>query len=257
MNTTDLEITPETPGQPARITRRSFVKRTGATVIVTVLALHAFRSEALAAPQEGYWYDQKLDVPDPAPSSTDAKALYKEVSKPTPPATLVKENGTHRIDSIKIYTGNPPASGTGVQYPASFDFYDTSLGKLVVANPAIVIFTAVVRVSEYNVKEMQWVSDPDVGASRMILKAQVNKNDKKQTILPHTIEGIPTGELDGSNGRITIEMSQISGSLGVKVKVTFPSATAGALESTDTTYNIVATPIEINKATKVGTVPTP
>ena len=49
MKTTDLEIMSDPLSQPTRITRRSFVKRTGATVIVTVLALHAFRNEAMAA----------------------------------------------------------------------------------------------------------------------------------------------------------------------------------------------------------------
>ena len=50
MKATDLEILPENSGQPARITRRTFVKRTSSTVIVTVLALNAFRNEARAWP---------------------------------------------------------------------------------------------------------------------------------------------------------------------------------------------------------------
>lgn len=43
MNTTDRQP------QPARITRRTFVKRTGSTAIVSILALYAFRNEAFAA----------------------------------------------------------------------------------------------------------------------------------------------------------------------------------------------------------------
>lgn len=49
MNDTHLEIAVTALEKPIRITRRSFIKRTSTTVIVTALALHAFRSEALAA----------------------------------------------------------------------------------------------------------------------------------------------------------------------------------------------------------------
>lgn len=42
------------PQKHAGITRRSFIKRTSATVVVTVLALHAFRSEVYAQEAGGY-----------------------------------------------------------------------------------------------------------------------------------------------------------------------------------------------------------
>jgi hypothetical protein len=50
----DTENIPGT-NEPSRtgITRRTFVKRTTATVLVTALALHAFRNEALAAEEGG------------------------------------------------------------------------------------------------------------------------------------------------------------------------------------------------------------
>lgn len=56
----------EPPTQPARITRRSFVKRTSATVIVTVLALHAFRNEARAetvSASGSFTLEYQSDVP--------------------------------------------------------------------------------------------------------------------------------------------------------------------------------------------------
>lgn len=59
MNTTNAENTPELHNEPVRITRRTFVKRTGSTAIVTALALHAFRSEAFAASSAGSYLVKK------------------------------------------------------------------------------------------------------------------------------------------------------------------------------------------------------
>ena len=69
---------PETPSQPARITRRSFVKRTGATVIVTVLALHAFRCEARAEVSGGSsWKIKVTHLPNQTEvTSSDGKTVY-------------------------------------------------------------------------------------------------------------------------------------------------------------------------------------
>jgi hypothetical protein len=257
MNPSNPETTPEPVSQPARITRRSFVKRTGATVIVTVLALHAFRNEALAAPLDGYQYDQKLDEPVPASAPSASKARFENVVKPVPPDTTpVQSNTTHRIDSIVIQTSNPPGADGKLVAPAQFDYYDCNLGKLILINPAIVIFTVTVKVSTFDSATMAWVPDPLFGASRMTLKAEVNRNDKTQTIQSYTIPNIPDGTLSGSNGAIQIQMNQLNGSLGVQVDVTYPANTQGAL-SAEASYNIIATPVEINTASKKksGTAP--
>jgi hypothetical protein len=75
MNTTDLENMPETPSQPAQITRRSFVKRTTATIIVSSLALHAFRAEANPAHEQGAYYVEMINFPSFAEDTTIGKTF--------------------------------------------------------------------------------------------------------------------------------------------------------------------------------------
>jgi hypothetical protein len=100
MNTTDPENMPGTPSQPARITRRSFVKRTSATVIVTVLALHAFRHEARAEESGDYYYWPVMVLAATAPKSI---IVAHEVERMT--VNGAAWNRVHRV--LMEYTHTP------------------------------------------------------------------------------------------------------------------------------------------------------
>ena len=62
MNTNSLENAHGATTQPGRITRRTFVKRTGTTAVVAALALDAFRSEAKASGNQGSYHIILWDV---------------------------------------------------------------------------------------------------------------------------------------------------------------------------------------------------
>jgi len=81
MKNTDPEITAQTTCLPTRITRRSFVKRTAATIIATSLALHAFRAEAVAAAAGGSSLCVQIgSFPDWATDNAIGKAFVSKSS---------------------------------------------------------------------------------------------------------------------------------------------------------------------------------